>query len=79
MLVQGLDFKTHCTRIFQRHEIGKKKKKKKNSRSCPIFLLISMTFEILRVWSSSQNKQQDEGTFIRKDTRITLLVPNAQN
>ena len=40
---KGLDFKTHCSRIFQRHEYGK------SSGSCSIFLLISMTFEIPKV------------------------------
>jgi len=35
---------------------------------------LGLIFEILRVLSSSQNKQQDEGIFIRKDIRIAQLA-----
>ena len=71
MLAQGLDFKTHYSRIFQKHACCK------SSRSCPLFLSSPWSLKYLGS-GLPPKKQQDEGALIRKDPRITKLAWDAQ-
>ena len=72
MLIHGLDIKIYCYKIFEKQE------RDKRFISCLPFPHISMILNIHRVWYSSQNKQQDEESFIKKDPRIIHLASQSQ-
>lgn len=71
MPAQGLDFKTHYSRIFQKCACCK------SSQSCPLFLSSPWSLKYLGSGLPPE-KQQDEGALIRKDPRIAHLAWDAQ-